>query len=47
MVRIPEPETPDEALSDTFKRKGNEMFVAGQHETAAKLYELALSHWTR
>ncbi|KAI7842104.1 hypothetical protein COHA_004298 [Chlorella ohadii] len=47
VVTVPQPEVPDEALADTFKRKGNEMFVAGQYETAAKLYELALSHWTK
>jgi ankyrin repeat protein len=46
-VRIPQPEVPDEGLADTFKRKGNEFFVAGDYEGAAKLYELALSHWTQ
>ncbi len=47
VVAIPSPETPDEALADTFKRKGNEFFVAGDYEGAAKLYELSLSHWTK
>ncbi|KAL4437321.1 hypothetical protein ABPG75_004460 [Micractinium tetrahymenae] len=46
-VAIPSPECPDEALGDTFKRKGNEFFVAGDYEGAAKLYELSLSHWTK
>lgn len=46
-VSIPRPEVEDEALADTFKRKGNELFVAGDFEAAAKVYELALSHWTR
>lgn len=47
VVAIPSPECPDEALADTFKRKGNEFFVAGDYEGAAKLYELSLSHWTK
>ena len=29
------------------RRQGNEMFVAHDYETAAKMYELALSHWTK
>ncbi|PSC73598.1 ankyrin repeat protein [Micractinium conductrix] len=47
VVAVPAPECPDEALSDTFKRKGNEFFVAGDYEGSAKLYGLALSHWTK
>lgn len=47
VIAIPSPEVPDEALADTFKRKGNEFFVAGDYEGAAKLYELSLSHWTQ
>jgi hypothetical protein len=47
VVRVPEPECPDEALSDTFKRKGNEFFAAGDYAGAAKLYDIALSHWTK
>ena len=35
------------ATAPVNRRTMQEMFVAGQYETAAKLYELSLSHWTK
>jgi hypothetical protein len=45
---VPEPEEePSQDLAGSFKKRGNEFFVAGDYSGAASLYSTALKHWTR
>ena len=47
VVAIQQPEHEDEAAGEQLKLKANQFFAAGDYEGAAKLYTLALEHWTK
>lgn len=47
LASIRQPEVEDEALAEQLRQKANAFFAAGDIAGAAKLYSLAMEHWTK